>query len=59
MVLMKSMLFAELTKVENDCLYYNRRISSMPGVGFDCFSNLVVETKNMIENIADEAESIA
>jgi hypothetical protein len=39
------MLFAKLTKVEDDWLWHNGRIGSMPEVGFGCFRRLVVEER--------------
>jgi hypothetical protein len=53
------MLFAKLTKVEDDWLWHNGRIGSMPEVGFGGFRRLVVEAKDRMENIAGDAESIA
>jgi hypothetical protein len=58
-VLVEGMLFAKLTKVEDDWLWHNGRIGSMPEVGFGCFRRLVVEAKDRMENIAGDAESIA
>jgi hypothetical protein len=54
------MLFAELTKVEDDWLWHNGRIGSMSEVGFGCFGKLAVEeAKDKMENIAGGEEPIA
>jgi hypothetical protein len=37
------MLFMELAKVEDDCLWRNGRIGNMLELGFDYFVKLVVE----------------
>jgi hypothetical protein len=54
------MLFAELTKVEDDWLWHNGRIGSMSEVGFGCFGKLAVEeAKDKMENIVGGEEPIA
>jgi hypothetical protein len=55
-VLLEGMLFAELAKVDDEWLWYNGRIGSMLEVGF---GKLVVEAKDRMENIADDAGPIA
>jgi hypothetical protein len=55
-VLTEVMLFSELVKVEDDWLWHNGRIGSMPEVDF---GKLVVEVKDRMENIASDAEPIA
>jgi hypothetical protein len=51
-VVVDDMLFLELVKDEDDWLWHNGRIGSMPEVGFDCFGKFAVEkVKDKMENI--------
>jgi hypothetical protein len=59
-VLAEGILFVKPTKVDDDWLWRNGRIDSMPKVGFDCFDKLVLERVNdMMENIAGGEGPIA
>jgi hypothetical protein len=53
-------VLAELVKVENDWLWRNGKIGSMPEVGFDYFGKLAMEEMNdRMKNIAGGKEPIA
>jgi hypothetical protein len=54
------MLFVELAKILDDCLWHSGTVDNMPEVGLGYFDKLVVErVKERIESIAGSEGPIA